>query len=72
MSEKNDGKSETMTVTHLQQILAVVAKEAGGNFEVWLSCDEEGNEFLPMSKTIENSLGIDKEGKRIILFPLHR
>ena len=72
MSEKNDERSEAMTITHLQQILAVVAKEAGGDFKVWLSSDEEGNEFLPMSKTIEHSLAIDKEWKRIILFPLHR
>ncbi len=40
MSEKNNETNKAMTVVHLQQILAVLAKEAGNDFEVWLSCDE--------------------------------
>lgn len=72
MSRKNSEKSKAMTVVHLQQILAVIAKEAGGDFEVWLSSDEEGNEFLPMLKNKQLSLGIDKEQKRVIFYPSHR
>ena len=72
MSRKNSEKSKAMTVVHLQQILAVIAKEAGGDFEVWLSSDEEGNEFLPMLKNEQLSLGIDKEQKRVIFYPSHR
>lgn len=72
MSRKNSEKSKAMTVVHLQQILAVIVKEAGGGFEVWLSSDEEGNEFLPMLKNEQLSLGIDKEQKRVIFYPAHR
>jgi len=72
MSEKSDGKPKAMTVTHLQQILAVIAKEVGSDFEVWLSSDEEGNEFLPMLKNEQLSLDIDKEQKRITFYPAHR
>ena len=72
MSGKNDDNNKTMTVIHLQQVLAVLAKEAGGDFEVWLSCDEEGNEFLPMLKNEQFSLGVDKEQKRVVFYPSHR
>ena len=72
MSEKNDEKNKAMTVAHLQQILAVIAKEVGSDFEVWLSSDEEGNEFLPMLKNEQISLDIDKEQKRITFYPAHR
>jgi len=54
MSEENNDNSnennKAMTIVHLQQVLAVLAKEVGSDFEIWLSCDEEGNEILPMLK----------------------
>ena len=55
-----------------QQILAVIAKEVGSDFEVWLSSNEEGNEFLFMLKNEQLSLEIDKEQKRITFSPAHR
>jgi len=76
MSEKNNDNSnentKAMTIVHLQQVLAVLAKEVGNNFEVWLSSDEEGNEILPMLKNQQFSLGIDKEQKRVVFYPSHR
>lgn len=52
-------------------ILSEIANEIGDDFEVWLSCDEEGNEFLPMSAKEELSIGIDRDVMRIVLFPSH-
>jgi len=41
-----ESEHETMTAVSLLDALA----ESGvqDDFEIWLSCDEEGNEFLPM------------------------
>lgn len=64
--------NEAMTVVHLQQVLAVLAKEVGSDFEVWLSSDEEGNEILPMLKNEHFSLGVDKEQERVVFYPSHR
>ncbi len=70
--KENNTNNKAMTVVHLQQVLAVLAKEVGNDFEVWLSCDEEGHEFLPMLKNQQFSLGVDKEQKRIVFYPSHR
>ena len=64
--------NKAMTVVHLQQVLAILAKEVGNNFEVWLSSDEEGNEILPMLENQQFSLGVDKEQKRVVFYPAHR
>ena len=64
--------NKAMTVVHLQQVLAVLAKEAGSDFEIWLSSDEEGNEILPMLENQQFSLGIEKEQKRVVFYPAHR
>ena len=61
-----------MTVTDLKQVLTELTREIDGNFEIWLSCDEEGNEFLPMLRNIERSMAVDKDAKRVIFFPSHR
>jgi len=61
-----------MTVADLQKILAKLNKEVSDDFEIWLSYDEEGNEFLPMLKNIKFSLAFDKDAKRIVFFPSHR
>ncbi len=76
MSEENNDNNninnKAMTIIHLQQVLAVLAKEVGSDFEIWLSCDEEGNEILPMLEKKQFSLGIDKEQKRVVFYPAHR
>ena len=64
--------TKAMTVVHLQQVLTILAKEVGNDFEVWLSSDEEGNEILPMLKNQQFSLGVDKAQKRIVFYPSHR
>jgi hypothetical protein len=61
-----------MTVKDLKQILTELTKEVDANFEIWLSSDEEGNEFLPMFRNIELSMSVDKDAKKIIFFPSHR
>ena len=68
--EKENNKA--MTVVHLQQVLAVLAKEVGNDFEIWISSDEEGNEILPMLENQQFSLGVDKEQKRVVFYPAHR
>lgn len=65
-------KQEVMTVADLKQLLAELSKEVEDNFDIWLSSDEEGNDFLPMLKDTRLSLSIDKEARRIIFFPSHR
>ena len=61
-----------MTVTDLKKILDEITGEINGNFEIWLSSDEEGNEFLPMFRNIELSLAVDKDANRLIFFPSHK
>ena len=63
---------EVMMLTGLKQVLTELAREIDGDFEIWLSSDEEGNEFLPMLRNIKFSLAVDKDTKRVILFPAHR
>jgi hypothetical protein len=72
MSPKNIEQNQIMTVADLQKILAKLTKEASEDFEIWFSCDEEGNEFLPMLKNIRFSLAFDKDAERIVFFPSHR
>jgi hypothetical protein len=60
-----------MTVSRLQQVLAVIERERGKHFEVWLSSDEEGNLILPMAEDLRLSLEIDDEQKHVTLFPVH-
>jgi len=61
-----------MKFASLRRILSELANEMPDNPEVWLSCDEEGNEFLPMPANEELSLGIDRDSNRIVFFPSHR
>jgi len=65
-------KQNIMTVASLRKLLDELSSELSGDYHIWLSSDEEGNEFLPMSQHLECCLSIDQEAKRIILFPLHR
>ncbi len=61
-------KQNVMTVALLKKLL----NELSDGYHVWLSSDEEGNEYLPMFENPELCLAIDKEAKRIIFFPSHR
>ena len=61
-----------MSIIKLKELLEQISNEVGDDYQVWLSSDEEGNEFLPLSEKPELCLAIDKEAERIILFPLHR
>lgn len=61
-----------MTLTDLKQVLTKLTREIDDDFEIWLSSDEEGNDFLPMLKNTEFSLAVDKDTKRAIFFPSHR
>jgi len=63
---------ETMTLRDLRQLLARLSKEFDGDYQIWLSSDEEGNEFLPMLRNTEFSLAVDKETKKIIFYPSHK
>ena len=65
-------KSTIMTVASLKKLLEEYGNEITDDFQVWLSSDEEGNEFLPMYRNPELSLAIDPGHKRIVLFPSHR
>ena len=63
---------DIIKVSDLNKMLIELGNEQCDDYQVWLSSDEEGNEFLPMSLKPELCLLIKKEAKRIILFPLHR
>ena len=65
-------KPIVMTVASLKKLLDKYGNEITDDFQVWLSSDEEGNEFLPMYSNPELSLAIDPGNKRIVLFPSHR
>ena len=60
-----------MNISTFKELLNDLGNEVGEDYQIWLSSDEEGNQFLPMSLNPELSLSIDKDEKRIILFPLH-
>jgi hypothetical protein len=61
-----------MTVASLKKLLKKIGDELNDDYHVWLSSDEEGNEYLPMCENPELCMDIDKKGKKIILFPSHR
>ena len=61
-----------MTVASLKKLLNEIGDELSDDYHVWLSSDEEGNEYLPMFESQELCLAVDKKAKRIIFFPSHR
>jgi len=65
-------KKEIMTIAGFKQLLQEISDEITDDFQVWLSSDEEGNEFLPMLGNPKLCLAIDPGQKRIILFPSNR
>lgn len=65
-------KQNIMTVASLKKLLEKIGNElSNDDYHVWLSSDEEGNEYLPMFENPELCLAIDKQAKRIIFFPSH-
>lgn len=65
-------KQNVMTVALLKKLLEKIGNELSDGYHVWLSSDEEGNEYLPMFENPELCLAIEKKAKRIIFFPSHR
>ncbi len=65
-------KQNIMTVASLKKLLNEIGDELSNDYHVWLSSDEEGNEYLPMFENPELCLAINKQAKRIIFFPSHR
>jgi len=65
-------KQKIMTIADLKQLLTELANELSDDFEVWLSSDEEGNEFLPMLKDTKLCLAIEKDERKIIFYPAHK
>ena len=65
-------KQNVMTVASLKQLLNKFGNEISDDFQIWLSSDEEGNQFLPVCDNPRLCLAIEPEEKRIILFPSHR
>lgn len=60
-----------MTITSLKKLLTKIETKLNNDYQIWLSSDEEGNQFLPMFENPELSLAIDKKAKKIIFFPSH-
>jgi len=65
-------KQTIMNIAKLKKLLNEIGNEISDDYQVWMSSDEEGNEFLPMLENTEFCLSIDKDEKRIIFFPSHR
>ena len=61
-----------MNIVAFKKLLNEIGHEVSDDYHVWLSSDEEGNEYLPMFENPELCLAIDKQAKRIIFFPSHR
>jgi len=65
-------ESEYKTMTAASLLDSLVECGVQDDFEIWLSSDEEGNEFLPMPANPELSMAIDENSKRVVFFPSHR
>ena len=65
-------KQTIMNIAKLKKLLNEIGNEISDDYQVWMSSDEEGNEFLPMLENTEFCVAIDKGEKRIIFFPSHR
>ncbi|HBG27661.1 MAG: hypothetical protein A2Y10_10335 [Planctomycetes bacterium GWF2_41_51] len=65
-------KQAIMTISALKKLLIDFKDEITDDFQIWLSSDEEGNEYLPMLENPESCLAIDKDEKRIVFYPSYR
>ncbi|MBW8041943.1 MAG: hypothetical protein FVQ85_18350 [Planctomycetes bacterium] len=70
MSKESEHKTNIITAVSLLD--ALMESGVQDDFEIWLSSDEEGNEFLPMPVNPELSLAINGSRKRVVFFPSHR
>lgn len=61
-----------MNIAAFKKLLSEIGNQVSYNYQVWLSSDEEGDEYLPMFESTELCLAVDKKTKRIIFFPSHR
>ena len=66
------GKQNIMTVASLKKLLSEIGDEFSDDYHIWLSSDEEGNEYLPMFENPQLCLAINKQAKKVIFFPSHR
>lgn len=71
MQNRKFNNPRKMELGALKSLLSELTSEMGEDTEIWLSCDEEGNEFLPMSANTDLSVAFDPDSKRIIFFPMH-
>ena len=46
-------KQMIMNVADLKKLLNEIGNEISDDYQVWMSSDEEGNEFLPMLENTE-------------------
>jgi hypothetical protein len=58
-----------MTIASFKKIISELGGKSLDNYQIWLSKDEEGNEFLPLLNKIDLSIGIDNNQQKIVLFP---
>lgn len=65
----DDELPNVMTAVELIKALLAIRSQINKNFQIWLSSDEEGNNFSPMHRDIKISIGIDGENKRLVFFP---
>ena len=72
MQNIKGNESYYMKLGTLRLLISKLVSEIGEDAEVWLSCDEEGNEFLPMLANTDLSVAFDNHTKRVIFFPMHR
>ena len=69
MQNSKYNNPSNMTLSTIKILISKLESEIGEDCEVWLSCDEEGNEFLPMSANTDLSVAYDIQAKRVIFFP---
>ena len=69
MQNVKDNESCYMKLGALRFVISKLVSKIGEDSEVWLSSDEEGNEFLPMSSNPNLSVAYDKCAKKVIFFP---
>ena len=65
-------KQTVMNVAGLKKLLSEIGNEVVDDYQIWLSSDEEGNQYLPMYDNPRLCLSIEPEDKRIILFPSYQ
>jgi hypothetical protein len=59
-------KQMVMNIAELKKLLNEIGNEVSDDYQVWLSSDEDGNEFLSMPENTEFEfcLAIDKDEKK--------